>query len=331
MDTSLPEPGSHIGVSVVIPLYNKERHVARAVQSVLDQTYGDLEVIVVDDGSTDGGADVVEAIHDPRVKLIRQENAGVSAARNRGIAEARAELLAFLDADDEWLPGFLETILRLNRSCPECGAYATAYDVVKMDGARRTRDLKGLPAPPWEGVIPNFFRCSPVPLWISAAAVPRRVFDAVGVFPVGIQPGEDNDLWCRIAVRYPIAFSNQVGAVYHMEAENRALRRQRHETPLSPIVETLDKALKSGILPAGVNRDDIVEFKNKRHIFNAWVLICAGNPAEARVHLRAAASTRRFREARRVWYLYFRSLVPPRLSNWFRRVGRRFVSTPGRR
>ena len=91
-------------ISVVIPLYNKVKYIRRALDSVLNQTSADLEVIVVDDGSTDGGGHVVLRQHDGRVRLIRQGNKGVSVARNRGVSEARADLIAFLDADDEWLP-----------------------------------------------------------------------------------------------------------------------------------------------------------------------------------------------------------------------------------
>ena len=191
----------------------------------------------------------------------------------------------------------------------------------------RPARFTGVPVPPWEGIIPNFFRCVPVPVWISAAAVPRHIFDVVGLFPVGVQPGEDADMWCRIALKYPIAFSHQTGAVYHLEAENRACRRPRHETPLSPIVVNLGEALKTGVLPAGVPRQDIVEYKNKEHLFCAWVLLGAGALSEARAHVRAAASTRRFGLMWRAWYIYLCTLVPPRFLNWARRVRRQVTST----
>src|SRR5207245_2998992 len=100
-------------VSVVIPLYNKAPFVRRALASVAAQTFRDFEVIVVDDGSTDEGASVVESFADTRVRLVRQRNAGPGAARNRGTEEARSPLLAFLDADDEWMADFLAESVRL--------------------------------------------------------------------------------------------------------------------------------------------------------------------------------------------------------------------------
>ena len=95
--------------SVIIPLYNKEKYIQNTLQSVLNQTFENFEVIIVDDGSTDDGPEKVGLISDCRIRFIRKENGGVSSARNRGIAEARGEYIAFLDADDEWRPHALKT------------------------------------------------------------------------------------------------------------------------------------------------------------------------------------------------------------------------------
>ena len=96
-------------ISVVIPLYNKEHQIAETLRSVLEQTFQDFEVVIVDDGSTDKSSEEALKIRDPRIRFVRQENAGVSAARNRGIEEARFDLIAFLDADDRWKPEYLQT------------------------------------------------------------------------------------------------------------------------------------------------------------------------------------------------------------------------------
>ena len=100
-------------VSVIVPLYNKAHYIRRALDSIAAQTFSDFEVIVIDDGSTDGGAALARAYPDPRVRVLVQENQGPGGARNRGVREARGELLAFLDADDEWTPEYLSTSVRL--------------------------------------------------------------------------------------------------------------------------------------------------------------------------------------------------------------------------
>jgi glycosyltransferase involved in cell wall biosynthesis len=114
-------------ISIIIPLYNKGRYISRALDSVFAQTYHDYEIIVVDDGSTDNGVEIVRHYSDSRLRLILQSNAGPGAARNRGIGESRARFLAFLDADDEWMPEFLQKSLGILQSNPDCDLTASAY------------------------------------------------------------------------------------------------------------------------------------------------------------------------------------------------------------
>jgi glycosyltransferase involved in cell wall biosynthesis len=136
-------PGASI--SVVIPLFNKDNYIERAIRSILDQTSPCSEIVVVDDGSTDGGHRIVESIEDYRIRLFRQQNQGCSAARNKGIEEARGELVAFLDADDEWKPWFLEVILGLWTKHSEAGAYATTYEIQEPDGYTYIPSYKEIP------------------------------------------------------------------------------------------------------------------------------------------------------------------------------------------
>jgi len=290
-------------ICVVIPLYNKVRHVKRALDSVLAQTYKDFEVVVVNDGSTDGSADVVRRYTDPRIRLVHQDNAGISAARNRGIDEARADLVAFLDADDEWLPRHLETIWRLRTNFPECGAYATAFRIVTPRG-EKIPPFVGVPASPYEGVIPNYFRTvhGDHAVWTSAVAVPREIFNKCGLFPVGEQRREDLDMWCRIALKYPIAFSTCAGAVYHQDADNRVGNGPPEMTE-PRVIRTLENALAAGKLPDGITRTDLLEYMNIQLITRAIRILMYGFPERARTLLLKASATRSHREMCRRWML----------------------------
>jgi glycosyltransferase involved in cell wall biosynthesis len=200
-------------VTAVIPLYNKEQYVRRAIDSVLAQTVRHFELLVVNDGSMDNSRSIVREYTDARVRLIDQENRGVSAARNRGIAEARGELVAFLDADDEWLPDFLDTILALRERFPTAGAYATGLREFR-GGKRvyRNRHLRGRRAE--AGCCFDLWRRGAF-VHSSCVAVPRQVFERIGAFREGYATGEDIDMWFRIALHFDIACSPAVCSLYH--------------------------------------------------------------------------------------------------------------------
>ncbi len=210
-------------VTVVIPLYNKERCVRRAIDSVLAQTYTDFEVVVVNDGSTDDGPEIVRRIEDRRVCIVDQSNGGVSAARNRGINEARSVLVAFLDGDDEWLPDFLETVVKMARRHPEAGILATGYRLV-----RDTEDLWHDVTIGGHGVKHGCFfdivRKGTEICSASSIAIRRHVFDRAGMFRVGYKLGEDLDMWFRAGLFYPLACSPKVCALYHYSQPDHTLR-----------------------------------------------------------------------------------------------------------
>lgn len=206
-------------ISIIIPLYNKAASIATALNCVLAQTFQDFEVVVVDDGSTDNGAAIVEGYTDPRIRIIRQENAGVSAARNCGISEALGEYVAFLDADDEWMPEFLEEIVSLQREFPTCRAQATTY-VQCQNGERKNIELNRLPFTGERGVLTNYFKvasCSHPPVWTSAVCIERKLLQEIGGFPVGVKSGEDLWVWAHVAVRTQWAYSLKPCAVFNVE------------------------------------------------------------------------------------------------------------------
>ncbi|MGI9160303.1 MAG: glycosyltransferase family 2 protein [Saprospiraceae bacterium] len=212
--------------SIVIPLYNKAHSIADTVASVLAQGLSDFELIIVDDGSTDGSAQVVEGIADSRIRLVKRKNGGVSAARNTGIQLASAEHIAFLDADDLWLPGFLEDMLALTRDFPDAGIYGAAY-WLQVQGDRYPEE-SGLPAN-FRGYIPSYFAHAVRHLlfWTSAVIVKKTALQQSGGFHEGICFGEDLDLWFRLALEHPAAFYNKPLAIYNKDAENRAMRRKQ--------------------------------------------------------------------------------------------------------
>jgi hypothetical protein len=211
-------------VTVVIPLYNKALYVRRSVQSVLNQKYRDFEIIVVDDGSTDDGASVVEAIRDPRIRLIRQSNAGVSAARNRGIAESRADLVAFLDADDEWVDDFLETVMSLRRRFPDAAVFGTAYETSygRCQGQGDNFRATFIDGTGCEGLIDVFAPHRPLPMNASTILVCKNHLVEAGAFREDLVLGEISDFIRRMATKYRIAWTSQKKAICHLEGENHA-------------------------------------------------------------------------------------------------------------
>jgi glycosyltransferase involved in cell wall biosynthesis len=259
-------PVSRFDVSVVIALYNKEPYIVRCVRSVLAQTAVDFEVVIVDDGSTDDGGALVAAMADPRIVLIRQENRGRSAARNRGIAAARGSLVAFLDADDEMGPGHLEALLRLRRQFPQAGLYATGYR--KSFHGQFSLDVS-LPAAdkPGPTLIENYFAlASRGIVWTGNVAVPRDILQEVGGFAVNETWGEDLDLWGRVALRYPLAYDPAVHNTYHCEAMQRT-------PPLQPGVVFPFIRSATAALHRGQVRPELVN-SVKEYLHFQWLDLC---------------------------------------------------------
>ena len=230
-------------ISVIIPLYNKAGSIAQALDSVLAQEYQDFEIVVVDDGSTDAGASVVENYGDDRIRLVRQANAGVSAARNRGIEEARGEYVAFLDADDVWMPGFLSEIAALQREFPQCRAQATNY-VFNSNDVKSPTILRKIPFGGERGVLTNYFEvasCSHPPVCSICVCIERALLQEIGGFPVGIKSGEDLLTWARVAVRTDWAYSMREMAQYNVEGYAMTERPKRIPAKVDVVGDELKK------------------------------------------------------------------------------------------
>lgn len=187
------------GVSVVIPAYNYARFLPEAIASVLAQTFTTLELIVVDDGSTDDTPEVCASYTEPRFRYLRQENAGLSASRNTGIRHARFSHVAFLDADDRWDPRFLETVVaEFTRLGSDFAAVATACSRMDSHGV-------ALPPPRQnflhEGELTVATFCLRNRPLSSSIVVRRTVFEECGNFDTSLRSSEDRDMWIRIAAR----------------------------------------------------------------------------------------------------------------------------------
>ena len=210
-------------MSVVIPLYNKAGTIGMAVGSVLRQSYPDFELIVVDDGSTDSGAAAVASVPDGRVRVLSQSNAGPGAARNRGLAEARGEYVAFLDADDEWEPDFLALAVAALERDPGAGAWVSGYAVGPSRVSRASRNRRmGLHAGPWR--LPHHAPPKALKFYVdfchSSCVVARR--DLVqrygGYYDADRSTyGEDSYLWLMFVMNHRLQVDPEPHVWFHTE------------------------------------------------------------------------------------------------------------------
>lgn len=216
-------------ISVVIPLYNKERSIYATLQSVCEQTYTDTEILVVDDGSTDRSATIAFSYPDSRIRLIQKENGGVCSARNRGIQEAKGEFIALLDGDDIWDKEYLAEQVKMIHDFPD--AAMLGINFAEMSNGKLVRKLATALPDGYRGYVENYFQMKGriSDLFCSSSVVIRReVFDKVGMFDERIKYAEDSDMWWRIIATSKVAFYDRYMVYYQFDAENRALKRTRH-------------------------------------------------------------------------------------------------------
>lgn len=225
-----------LAISVVIPLYNKAPHIKKTLESVLSQSSPANEIIVVDDGSTDGGAEVVKLLAENYpIKLIQQKNLGVSAARNTGVTYASSEFVAFLDADDWWLPNHLSVLRMLIHKYDEASLFSTAHVIVREGKIYRPKSYF---EPEWSGYVDRFFYAYSKGLSLvnsSTACVRKEALIAVNGFPIGVKRGEDIICWINLALNYKVAHAEIVTTYYNQNAVNRSTTTKETAPPASLI------------------------------------------------------------------------------------------------
>jgi glycosyltransferase involved in cell wall biosynthesis len=229
-------------VSVIVPLYNKRCWIGRALDSIANQTFADFEVIVVDDGSTDGGPDVVTSYNDPRFRLIRQTNAGPGSARNHGVAHAEGELLAFLDADDEWFPSYLRDsvtfidslghkVVSVSSGYVECPSGVSQRPMWQRRGIKQgafrltanTDPLRAIHTLAYMTPCSTVVRADALRRWGGFYNDDRCLF------------GEDAYLYLKLLLNETVSFRLAPGFYYHREASALA-KKYRNPRPIEPFL-----------------------------------------------------------------------------------------------
>lgn len=212
--------------SVVIPLFNKEKSVPDTIRSVLEQTWSDFELIIINDGSTDTSREKAARFSDPRIQIIDQENLGVSAARNAGIRVSSNPYIAFMDGDDIWEPNYLETQKELIKDFPNSGMWGIGMGVLRKN--QKYPFYHGLPRG-YRGLIKNYFTMEKKGMLFrpSGTVVCKNVFNSIGLFDERIGYGEDLDIIYRILFQYQPAFYNMNISYYRTDAENSITNKSK--------------------------------------------------------------------------------------------------------
>ncbi|MCK8480121.1 glycosyltransferase family 2 protein [Psychroserpens algicola] len=204
--------------SVIISVYNKEQYIRDTLQSVLNQTCKDFEIIIVNDGSTDNSLSVLNQFDDARITIINQDNQGASQARNNGISRATGKFIALIDGDDLWDKTFLENIKTLIANHPEYSVFTTA--IAHKYGDKISPVPYSFKATANVSIL-DYFKASERHTILSGSSTvfKKDILDVTGNFDTDIKSGQDTDLWIRIGLHYPIVFLNTV-LVYYVQNQN---------------------------------------------------------------------------------------------------------------
>lgn len=290
-------------ISIVIPLYNKEKSVVATLQSVLAQTYRDYEVIIVDDGSADGSADIVREyvstlqIDDFKFQILTQNNAGVSATRNRGIIEAKGEYVAFLDADDLWTKDYLETMVALIRDYPGAGLYSVRYQVINDTQLPNVMQVKTDSHENVRGYVSNPWN-NKLKLFIGSVCVCKERLLKTGLFDERITHGEDYDLCWRLILDGGLVQDSRCCAFYRMDSENRAMHRY-------PAIDKQISYYVDKYSESRANNADFRRFYDEQMIYRLYPYLL-----DKRYWREVRKIAKKFDYSQLKWSMHFRMLFP---------------------
>lgn len=268
--------------SVVIPLYNKEEFILRAVESVLSQKFINFEIIIIDDGSTDNSLTAIEDILDPRVRIIQQANRGVGSTRNTGIEEAKNNWVAFLDADDAWSKNHLNELHKIINTFPSAGIVSTNY-LETHTNLNQSKIDENKPSNIrlidyfFEASKPNTIVCS------SCLAINKKVYQKLGGFS-NKKIGEDTEYWAKIALHYTVAISDKVTSYYYrgtygaMEQADEKNKKQKDDKTLYEIPASVSMLIKEAKRdPNILKKKNIKKFINSKLISEVKASILSKN------------------------------------------------------
>lgn len=300
--------------SIIIPLYNKAPYIAKAIRSVAAQTFQDFELIVLDDGSIDNGRAIAEKLLGALTPplggwgAVFQQNQGVSTTRNNGVAMAKYDYIAFLDADDWWAPTYLEEMKALIEQYPEAGIYGSSY--YKVKGGQNIPANIGVDKDFESGLI-NYFQVYAktfwMPLWTGATIIKKGIFIEKKGFKPNLKLGEDFDLWVRIAIDYPVAYVNKPLAYYNQDVDlnTRAVGVRLYEKHEHMLFTAYDKKL--------------TDHPDFRYLFNRLALYGLLHYYMAGKHkneIKQILSAIDWQQHEKKYYLYYRIFSPTVLRLW---------------
>lgn len=293
-------------VSVVIPTYNAEFFISDTINSVLNQTYKDFEIILVDDGSTDNTDRIVAQQHAGKVKYIRQKNSGVSSARNKAISMTKGDFIAFIDCDDIWLENKLEAQVSILKKSKELGlVFSNAY--ILDEKGRRLKDFFKIVRPHSGMVFNKLVQDNFIPM--LTAVVKREALDRVGLFDPRYKIAEDWDIFLRIARVYPVTYINQPLAEYRIHKYSHSKNRK---LMLRECIDILNKYINS------VNEEIRLKLKGRLSLYNSMLGIIYFKEKEilkARSHF--LSSLENYPINLRSYLGLINTFLPKPLSNFF--------------